>query len=239
MGATWHDAIMDAHNLAWQLVLVASGRAPEQLLDSYGQERAPVAAQVLRLTHALVRFDTKSHPLKRGLRDAIVSAAGHIPAVQRRAARRLTQVHVADPSSGLTRPDRRPGKPRPGQRAPDIEVLAAHGHTRLHSVLRRGRHVLLIAGADPAMTLGSAAIRPYRHLLEAVADGSGHSRAIHDGRRGSVLLVRPAGYIAARGMPGKMAAIESYLRQLSADTGITAGQRPVSVEPTPDGTAVT
>jgi 2-polyprenyl-6-methoxyphenol hydroxylase-like FAD-dependent oxidoreductase len=236
-GQGMNTGIMDAHNLAWKLALVASGRAPEQLLDSYGQERAPVAAQVLRLTHTLVRLGTMSHPLKRGLRDAIVPAAGHIPAIQRRAARRLTQVHVAYPSSRLTRPHRRPGKPKPGQRAPDIEVLAAQGGTRLHSVLRRGRHVLVVAGADPATALEAAAVQPYRDLLEAVTDGSGHPRGRHDGRRGSVLLVRPDGYIAARGTPGKMAAIAGYLRQLSAESGITADQRPVSVKPTPDGTA--
>ncbi len=50
-GQGMNTGIMDAQNLAWKLAPVASGRAPEQLLDSYGQERAPVAAQVLRLMH--------------------------------------------------------------------------------------------------------------------------------------------------------------------------------------------
>ena len=48
-GQGMNTGIMDAHNLAWKLALVASGQAPEELLDSYGQERGPVAADVLAL----------------------------------------------------------------------------------------------------------------------------------------------------------------------------------------------
>ena len=130
-----------------------------------------------------------------------------------------------------------PGKAQARSAPPDIEVLAAQGRTRLHSILRRGRHVLVVTGADPATALESAAVQSYRDLLEAVTEGSGRPRGIHDGSRGSVLLVRPDGYIAARGTPKNMTAIAGYLRQLSAETGITAYQRPVSVKSTPDGTA--
>jgi 2-polyprenyl-6-methoxyphenol hydroxylase-like FAD-dependent oxidoreductase len=85
-----NTGIMDTHNLAWKLALVASGRAAEWLLDTYGAERGPVAAQVLALTHALVRFGSVSHRLKRALRDTILPAASRLPAIQRRAARRLS-----------------------------------------------------------------------------------------------------------------------------------------------------
>ena len=34
-----NTGIMDAHNLAWKLALVASGQAPDGLLDTYGAER--------------------------------------------------------------------------------------------------------------------------------------------------------------------------------------------------------
>ena len=54
-GQGMNTGIMDAHNLAWKLALVASGHAPGRLLDSYGQERGPAAADVLALTHALAR----------------------------------------------------------------------------------------------------------------------------------------------------------------------------------------
>lgn len=41
-----NTAFGDAHNLAWKLALVLSGKAPDALLDSYESERQPVGARV-------------------------------------------------------------------------------------------------------------------------------------------------------------------------------------------------
>jgi 2-polyprenyl-6-methoxyphenol hydroxylase-like FAD-dependent oxidoreductase len=71
-GQGLNAGMLDAHNLGWKLALVASGRAPDALLDSYGAERRPVAEEVLRLTHALVHYGTMSHPVKRRVRDVVV-----------------------------------------------------------------------------------------------------------------------------------------------------------------------
>src|SRR6185437_354485 len=40
-------SIADAYNLAWKLAHVLRGQAASSLLDTYGQERAPVAAQTV------------------------------------------------------------------------------------------------------------------------------------------------------------------------------------------------
>jgi hypothetical protein len=45
------------------------------------------------------------HPVKRAVRDVLVPAATHLPAVRRRAARRLSQVSVSYPSSQLVQAD--------------------------------------------------------------------------------------------------------------------------------------
>ncbi|KAJ9602184.1 hypothetical protein H2200_013304 [Cladophialophora chaetospira] len=42
-----NTCIQDAYNLAWKLALVVSGKANESLLDSYNQERQPVAKQIV------------------------------------------------------------------------------------------------------------------------------------------------------------------------------------------------
>jgi hypothetical protein len=144
-----NTGIMDAHNLAWKLALVASGQAPDGLLDSYGQERGPVAADVLALTHNLVKLGTMTHPVPRALRNTIVPIAGHLAPIQRRVVRRISHIHVAYPSSALTHPGRRRDGLQPGERAPDLEVTGNEGKTRLYEVLRHGRHVLLISGPGP------------------------------------------------------------------------------------------
>jgi 2-polyprenyl-6-methoxyphenol hydroxylase-like FAD-dependent oxidoreductase len=222
-GQGMNTGITDAHNLAWKLALVASGRAPEWLLDTYGEERGPVAAQVLALTHTLVRFGSMSHPLKRALRDAILPAASRLPVFQRRAACRLSQVHVSYSASSLTRPDGAWGGPRPGDRAPDVPVAGHAGSTGLYQVLRGGRHVLLVSGPDPAGMAASPALRPYGDVLAIVGGDFDGRRLTLRGRAGRVHLVRPDGHIAARGRLDQMAAVLDYLGQLfgAAETGAT------------------
>lgn len=214
-GQGMNTGITDAHNLGWKLALVADGRAPDQLLDTYGAEREPVAEQVLGLTHTLVRFGTMTHPVKRALRDAIVPAAARVGPVHRRAVRRWTQVNVAYPASSLTKTDRGPGRPRPGQRVPDIEVLTAQGPSRLFTVLRRGRHVIVVTGADTDRVLAHPALTPYRDLFEVVACGFPDARAFRSTHAGSVFLVRPDGYLAARARPDKPETVLGYLHELS------------------------
>jgi 2-polyprenyl-6-methoxyphenol hydroxylase-like FAD-dependent oxidoreductase len=212
-GQGLNTGIIDAHNLGWKLALVATGRAPGTLLDSYSTERHPVADQVLKLTHTLVRYGTMSHPVKRKVRDIAVPALGRAAVVQRRAARMLSQVSVAYPPGPLARPDRRPGGPRPGQRMPDIKVRAGRQATTLHSVLRDGRHVLVVPAASAASVLDDARLRPYRRDLRVVTGDARPPRS-GDGRPGLVVLVRPDGHVAARGRPGSMPAVTGYLREL-------------------------
>jgi FAD binding domain len=215
-GQGMNTGITDGHNLGWKLALVADGRAPDQLLDTYGQEREPVAQQVLGLTHALVRLGTMTHPVKRALRDITVPAAFRISPIHRRAVRRWTQVSVAYPASSLTRADRGHGPLRPGERVPDLEVCTREGTSRLFTVLRRGRHVIIVTGADQDSALATPALEPYRDLVEVVARSSGAARAF---RGGSVFLVRPDGYLAARATPDKLEAVLGYLQGLSGQPG--------------------
>ena len=131
---------------SWPL---ASGHSPDRLLDTYGQERGPVAADVLALTHTLVRLGTMTHPVQRALRDTIVPMACRLAPIQRRAVRRMSHIQVSYPSSPLTHPGGNREGVQPGQRAPDLEVTGDGEKTRLYEVLRRGQHVLLISAPDP------------------------------------------------------------------------------------------
>src|SRR5262249_53949508 len=143
-GQGLNTGISDAHNLGWKLALVASGRAPDALLDSYGSERRPVAEEVLKLTHGLVHYGSMSHPIKRRVRDIVVPALGRSTAIQRRVASRISQIYVAYPPGPLARPDRARGGPPPPRRIPDIKVRAGGQAATLHRALRGGRHVLVV-----------------------------------------------------------------------------------------------
>jgi 2-polyprenyl-6-methoxyphenol hydroxylase-like FAD-dependent oxidoreductase len=206
-GQGMNTGIMDAHNLGWKLALVVSGQAPGALLDSYGAERGPVAEDVLKLTHTLVRYGTMSHPVKRRVRDIVVPALGRTPVIQRRTARRLSHVYVTYPPGPLVRAEGGQGAPQAGQRMPDLQVRAGGLATTLHSVLRGGRHVLIVPPAHAASAATDSALRPYRADLAVVTGDIGAGA-------GRVVLVRPDGHVAARGTPGSMRAITAYLRDL-------------------------
>jgi hypothetical protein len=54
-GLGMNTGIQDSVNLAWKLALVNAGHAPRTLLDSYEDERLPVAARVLGLSTDLLQ----------------------------------------------------------------------------------------------------------------------------------------------------------------------------------------
>jgi 2-polyprenyl-6-methoxyphenol hydroxylase-like FAD-dependent oxidoreductase len=221
-GQGMNTGIIDAHNLGWKLALVASGRAPDVLLDSYGTERRPVADEVLKLTHALVHYGSMSHPIKRRIRDIVVPALGRTAVIQRRTARRLSHIYVTYPQGPLTRPDDSRGGPKPGQRMPDIKVRAGSQAATLHSILRSGRHVLVVPAADWASVQDDAGLRHYRKDFDIVTRVAGETPRFRTDGTGPVILVRPDGHVAARGRPGSLHAVTGYLRDLF---GEPVGQR--------------
>jgi FAD binding domain len=219
---------MDAHNLAWKLALVASGHSPEELLDSYGQERGPVAADVLALTHNLVKLGTMTHPVQRALRNTIVPIAGRLTPIQRRAVRRISHTSVAYPSSPLTHPGRRRHGLQPGERAPDLEVTGNEGKTRLYEVLRHGRHVLLISGPAPGGDL-QPKMRPWQDQIDVVTQANSRADRPGLGPAENVYLLRPDGYVAVRGSVTRPDSLIDYLHRLF---GTTARQpAPASAPP--------
>ena len=199
-----NTGMMDAHNLAWKLALVADGRAPDALLDTYGQERIPVASGVLEFTNKLVGLLTMRNWAKRVVRDTVVPVVSRTPMVQRDAARKMSQLSVAYPRSPLVQPDCHRRGPKPGDRFPDVDVRGEHGPARLHHLLGNGRHVLIVSRADVRGALETADILHYAGLVDIV-----------DGDPGSgFALVRPDGILAARGSAGDTHRVVDYLRRL-------------------------
>ena len=71
-----NTGIQDLANLAWKRALVARGRAGEDLLDTYHQERHPVGASVVRTTTLMTDVATGSGPTGL-LRDLALFVVGH------------------------------------------------------------------------------------------------------------------------------------------------------------------
>jgi hypothetical protein len=212
-GQGMNTGMMDANNLAWKLAMVNSGAA-DSLLDSYGQERLPVASNVLGFTDKIVGWSLMRNPVKRAVRDTLIPAVTSLPAVQKRAASRLSQVSVAYSSSPLIRPDGIRRGPRPGERVPDVEVGVPTGRTRLYEVLGGGRHVLLASNVEIKADLKSSGLDHFRGLVDIV---DGDLRAVHRAptdRPAAFALVRPDGVLAARGSRGETHKVIDYFQQV-------------------------
>jgi 2-polyprenyl-6-methoxyphenol hydroxylase-like FAD-dependent oxidoreductase len=83
-GQGLNTGIQDAFNLAWKLALVIEGKAVDTLLDSYTEERIPIARQVLQGTHMNTGVFFGRNFLVRFLRDRIVLPLLKRPFSQRR-----------------------------------------------------------------------------------------------------------------------------------------------------------
>jgi hypothetical protein len=71
-GQGMNTGLCDAHNLAWKLALVTSGRCGDALLDTYDTERRPFAERLIKSTDRLFRVATTDNPLLETLRGRVV-----------------------------------------------------------------------------------------------------------------------------------------------------------------------
>jgi len=83
-GQGLNTSVQDAYNLGWKLGAVLVGGAAESLLDTYEEERRPIAAQMLGLTTSVHRGETRrgdaTRQLGLGYRDSSLrEEAGALP----------------------------------------------------------------------------------------------------------------------------------------------------------------
>ncbi len=207
-----NTGILDAVNLGWKLALARSPSRYADLLDSYDQERRPVARQVLALTHLVFLAEASTNPVSSFLRGTIVPwAAPLLPMALGRqrlmaaVVRMLSQGWVRYRRSPLSLEGRPPGRgPRPGDRLPDQDVTCAGRPTRLHDLTASpGIHVLLERDAL-APDLGSAAAPLAVHRIQSWP-GEG------------LVAVRPDGHVGFRCGHADAAQLDSWLRLVGAD----------------------
>ena len=149
-----NTGIQDACNLGWKLALVVRGEASERLLDTYEEERLPVARSVLAQTDTNTRLLLSENPVMRFVRERVLT----LESVQAYAARRSSQLFINYRSSPLSRSHggtriakstgmtipwarasgmaglkdllRLRGGPRAGDRAPDGPSIRAASHEK-------------------------------------------------------------------------------------------------------------
>ncbi|MGA8364060.1 MAG: FAD-dependent monooxygenase [Solirubrobacteraceae bacterium] len=185
LGIGVHDAV----NLGWKLAQVVKRTSPESLLDTYHQERHPVAAGVLRHTMALTALQRPDEGIK-----AIVDLVSELASMEE------PRKRLAGILSGLDiRYDLGEGHPLLGRRMPDLDLLTADGPLRVYELLHDAKPVLLNFGYP-----GSFDITPWAdrvQLVDAEYDGPWELPVLDAVTAPTAVLVRPDGYVAWVGEP--------------------------------------
>ncbi|MEU3274825.1 FAD-dependent monooxygenase [Saccharomonospora sp. NPDC006951] len=186
-GQGMNTGIQDGYNLGWKLAATLDG-APDVLLESYEPERMSAARTALDISTALL----EKH--RREDEDAHV---------------RGPEVHgltLNYRDSPLSRDDRtEPGALMAGDRAPDAPVSTAEGHSlRLFDLICGPHWTLLAFGRKHAITslterFGLPAytlVQPGEPVDErTLVDSEGHARTGYDATDGTMVLIRPDGYL--------------------------------------------
>jgi 2-polyprenyl-6-methoxyphenol hydroxylase-like FAD-dependent oxidoreductase len=187
-GQGLNTSVQDAYNLAWKLAGASDALCAGEhgvagrLLDSYEEERRPIAEDILGLSTRLLDA-AKRGDLTRG--------------------RDVKQLDLAYPASPLNLAADAVAASRvcAGGRAPDAPVRGAGGQAMRLFDLFKGTHWTLLAVDADAHVLERLA-RPNLHIHRIgaggdVVDADGHVDAAYGLAPGGMALVRPDGYLAA------------------------------------------
>ena len=204
-GQGLNTSVQDAYNLGWKLEAALAG-APDALLDTYEEERRPIAADMLGLATDLLE-KARHGDMRRG--------------------REVHQLDLGYPWSSLSLPSpERDGPVVAGDRAPDAPLRGAGGQPRRLFDLLRGPHWTLLVHGSDAAAMPPAGPRLHIHRvgtdgdLQDVEDRLGATYGMADGDR---LLIRPDGYVAALVTAADGARITDYLSRVGAGTPSRAG----------------
>lgn len=199
-GQGLNTSIQDAYNLGWKLAAVLTG-ADDTLLDSYEEERRPVAAAMLGLSTQLLDA-AKRGDMRRG--------------------REVHQLDIGYPESSLAleAPERQQGL-MPGDRAPDAPVRTSAGQsTRLFNLFK-GPHWTLLGfevASDLIPPYANVHVHTFGHDGDLL-DNDGHFVNSYGPAHGDWILIRPDGYVGAIVSSQNVATLLDYLKMVGVKSG--------------------
>jgi len=229
-----NSGVQDTDNLAWKLALVLGGQAPEQLLDSYSDERVFAADENIMNSTRSTDFITPKSATSRTFRNAVLQLASRHAFARKLVNSGRLSVPSVYTGSPLNTPDADlfAGDMVPGAPLDDAPVEIDGQPAWLLDQLG-GRFQLLVY-AERAADLDARALAELQTaiplepvLLTATPGGRPGMRALHDARGrflerydalpGSAWLVRPDQHVAARWRRLQPAAVRAALARATCN----------------------
>jgi 3-(3-hydroxy-phenyl)propionate hydroxylase len=176
--------VQDAVNLGWKLAQVVNGASPESLLDTYQDERHPVAARALKYTMAQTTLQRRDVRMK-----ALVDLVSELASMDE------PRKRLAGIISGLEiHYDLGEGHPLLGRRMPDLDLVTTNGPLRVFTLLHDARPVLLNFGEPGGFDITPWADRV--QLIDAEYVGLWELPVLGAVTAPTAVLIRPDGYVA-------------------------------------------
>ena len=214
-----NTGLQDAYNLGWKLALVTSGQAGERLLDSYENERVPVADRLLKTTDQAFAVLSSNRWLAGLVRTKVAARVMAFAMGRERtrelAFRTISQIGIRYPKSSLSEtlgglPE---DAPRAGDRFPWVRLrLSPNGPTEdLFARLDDTRFNLIVIG-QPSLPASATELNGLI-LTHQVPDDPLNDRDLRRARipKPSFYLLRPDGHVGLAGTHLDAASLERYL----------------------------
>src|SRR5258706_2267319 len=216
-----NTGLQDAYNLGWKLALVVKGQADTALLDSYEEERIPVARRLLETTDRAFRLVVSDNWLAGLLRTQILAriaaVALSISGIQKVAFRVVSQIGIHYRNSPLSQSiGGLPGSaPRAGDRFPWL-LLKFRANASIEDLFRKlndTRFNLVVIGQPPPSegALELAGLLSIHTIPDDPANAKELARAQIP--IPSFYLVRPDGYVGLCGTRLEVAAVTRYVSE--------------------------
>ncbi|MFJ7630900.1 FAD-dependent oxidoreductase [Streptomyces sp. NPDC097595] len=252
-GQGMNTGIQEAYNLAWKLAQVEQGHAADRLLDSYGAERVPIGAALLDSTRTATVLVQLKNLLAAAVLPVVFTVVRNVTplrrAIQRKVLGGMSGLRIGYAASPLTTAATADTGPAPGDRARAVALDGLEPTVReaFADELRDVRWSLLLGAGgsgpgDVPVGVAVTAAAQYTEWLSVrtlggsegpapLADPGAALRTALGLRPGSWLLVRPDGYVAARGPVLSRTALDRALEPVgpSAPLALPARAEPRAV----------
>jgi 2-polyprenyl-6-methoxyphenol hydroxylase-like FAD-dependent oxidoreductase len=236
-----NTGLQDAYNLAWKLAFVVQGRADAALLDTYEQERIPVAQRLLNTTdrafQIIVADGWFGTLFRTKIMARVAAVAMRFEFVRTLAFRTIAQIGISYPKSVLSQnlPGLPKDAPAAGDRFPWLKLKFDVGSSAkdLFGKLDDTRFNLIVVGQAPpatdALSLGDLCLV---HLIPADPFNDAELARVHVPQP-SFFLLRPDGHIGLCGGGLEVEAIRQYV----SDRVHVRGPEPNAAQRSLDGPA--
>ena len=221
--------IQDATNLGWKLAAFLREGAPVSLLDTYDEERRPIAREVLQRTTAVSSIIFAMNPIARFIREQCLFPILRTSFVQRRLFAKLSQLEMNYRGRSLS--EHRDAllsrvHVRAGDRTPDVVFEKAGERVSLFQLIGGPGMVALLGRSENNQEIISALaalhIRPFiigsngveNLQAEWLEDLYGDFARLYGAQGPFLYLIRPDGHVALFQRYAEAGGLAPYLKKI-------------------------